>query len=123
MAFVIVVRTQCGLTMMTRPHTEAFARACGVTVRQSRSGLREIALAVPVWLLIGSVAVAFSDVILLMENFCGGLLMGINGFLFPAFAYLRVCRPTSAGARFRAYAAFCFGLVVLSASGLSALLA
>lgn len=115
MAVWMTIRLQTGMAVLTRPHTELVAKYCGVALSEDRSGAWEMLLAMPVFLVIGAIAIHFSEFVLLLENFCGAFLMGINGFIFPGCVYLRVCRPKRFWDQFGAVFAVVFGLLVFFA--------
>jgi len=89
----MVLKLQGSQVPATRPLTEALAKAIGVRLPRGNGGLQCMLVSAPVLAITAILADFLQDKIGALESVSGGLLMSINAFMFPAFAYLRICEP------------------------------
>mmetsp|Transcript_72888 Transcript_72888/g.202212 ORF Transcript_72888/g.202212 Transcript_72888/m.202212 type:complete len:503 (-) Transcript_72888:149-1657(-) len=109
----MVVKMQFSLVAIGRSLAETLARVMRVRIRDGNGGLNAFLLAIPCFAMAATGACFLDKQIALIESITGCLLMNLNAFIIPPFAYIRLCNPTGVRrgvAIFVLLAAIAFGL-------------
>jgi len=105
----VSLRLQGAQVPLARPFAEGLSQLVGVKIRRGNGGLTSALLSAPILVAIGVAAYLLQEKIAVLEAISASLLMAINAFLFPAFAYVRVCKPEGTWAKVGSMAAAAFG--------------
>lgn len=103
---------KCQLTLIpnARPLSAWLSRTLGANVHPRNGGIWGILLALPVLSLFAVGACLLQSELKTLASLSGGFLMTINAFIFPAAAYLRICKPQSKVQRIGSKVVLLFGV-------------
>uniref|UniRef100_A0A7S2P8E4 Uncharacterized protein n=1 Tax=Zooxanthella nutricula TaxID=1333877 RepID=A0A7S2P8E4_9DINO len=110
----MVLKLQGSQVPSVRPIVEALAATLGLALPRGNGGLLCLVLSAPVLSALGLAAHFMQGCIAQLEGVGAGFLMSVNAFVFPAFAYARVCEPRDLAGRAYVHVSAAIGIALVA---------